>query len=159
MDDRHPGAADPFRPPDIPTEVGCVQCGRTYESYLIEWRDDPGPNGTWCCPTPGCGGAGFLSDIFPTDPDWRDENGNKVDVFDDDPEEDSADDSGEDRWDDDPEDGECDDDEEDWNEFVAEEDEADLWKLEPDVPAGGDDSKDPTRNSQDFGFDEDDTPF
>jgi hypothetical protein len=74
--------SDPFRPPAIPTEVGCLHCGQEYDSYLIEWRvetDDAGNQmGFWCCPTPGCGGRGFGFDIFPTDPDYRDEEGNKM---------------------------------------------------------------------------------
>jgi len=72
---------DIFRPPAIPTEVSCLHCGQVYDSYLIEWRDGAGPAGdpgAWCCPTPGCDGLGFLFDIWPTDPEWRDENGNKV---------------------------------------------------------------------------------
>ena len=70
---------DPFKPPAIPTEVGCLHCGRTFESYLIEWRMETGsdakPHGFWCCPTPGCDGRGFGFDLLPTDPDYRDENG------------------------------------------------------------------------------------
>jgi hypothetical protein len=36
-----------------------------------------------CCPTPGCDGIGFCFDIWPTDPEWRDEHGNRVCFFDD----------------------------------------------------------------------------
>ena len=71
---------DPFRPPAIPTEVCCLHCGQEYESYLMEWREEADAKtgevrGFWCCPTEGCGGAGFGFDIFPTDPEYRDENG------------------------------------------------------------------------------------
>jgi hypothetical protein len=85
---------DPFHPPAIPIEVGCLHCGQTYESYLIEWRietcSDGSQHGFWCCPTPGCGGRGFGCDIFPTDPDWVDEEGNKI-WFSDDEEDDESD--------------------------------------------------------------------
>lgn len=82
--------ADPFRPPEVPVEVSCLHCGRTYDSYLIEWREYYGENdeikGFWCCPTPGCDGLGFGFDILPTDPDYRDEYGGWV-SFDDEEEE------------------------------------------------------------------------
>ncbi len=78
--------SDPFRPPEIPVEVGCLHCGETYDSFLIEWREeqstDGSPQGFWCCPTPGCGGVGFGFDILPTDPNYRDERGGWV-CFDD----------------------------------------------------------------------------
>ena len=68
---------DPFGPPETPTEVSCLHCGETYDSYLIEWRieeDAEGkPHGFWCCPTPGCDGKGFGFDIFPTDPEYQDD--------------------------------------------------------------------------------------
>src|SRR5204863_5896333 len=71
--------SDTFRPPAVNTEVGCLHCQEVYDSYQIEWRegvcDDGRVRGFWCCPTPGCGGRGFGFDIFPTDPDWVDENG------------------------------------------------------------------------------------
>lgn len=74
--------ADPFRPPAISILVGCLHCGQEYDSYRIEWRvatDSHGrPHGFWCCPIAGCGGAGFGCDIFPVDPDYRDENGEKM---------------------------------------------------------------------------------
>ena len=70
---------DPFRPPAIPTEVYCLQCGHEYESYLIQWHEHIDQNGEvqgyWCCPTPDCPGRGFGFDIFPTDPDYRGEDG------------------------------------------------------------------------------------
>jgi hypothetical protein len=74
--------SDPFHPPDIPTEVECLHCGESYESYLIEWRVQPDADGKqhgfWCCPTPGCDGMGFGFDILPTDPEYRDERGGWV---------------------------------------------------------------------------------
>lgn len=81
-DDPH---SDPFAPPEVPTEVCCLHCGQTYESWQIEWREltdldhstDPDQKlaGFWCCPTPGCDGMGFGFDILPTDPDYQDERG------------------------------------------------------------------------------------
>lgn len=75
-------SGDPFGPPAIPTQVGCLHCGQEYESYLIEWRVEPDadgrPHGFWCCPTPGCGGRGFGFDILPTDPDYQDEHGDRI---------------------------------------------------------------------------------
>ena len=80
MRDTSPGADDCFHPPPIPIEVGCLHCGEAYDSYLIHWvEDDTFENGGyWACPTPGCDGKGFCFDIWPTDPEWRDENGEKV---------------------------------------------------------------------------------
>lgn len=71
---------DPFAPPAIPTEVECLHCGEVYDSWRILWQEDEtcAFGGHWCCPTPGCGGLGFLFDIWPTDPEWRDENGELV---------------------------------------------------------------------------------
>src|SRR4051794_25577586 len=74
---------DPFRPPEIPTEVGCIHCQKTYESYLIEWRVFTEPDGKrlgfWMCPTPNCDGKGFLFDILPTDPKYQSDRGGWVD--------------------------------------------------------------------------------
>lgn len=99
--DRNP-QDDPFRPPEVPTLVGCIHCGEEYESYRIEWREfvnDKGETvGFWCCPIPGCDGKGFGFDIFPVDPDYQDERGDLV-SFDD--EDEDWDDDG---WDDDGED-------------------------------------------------------
>jgi len=70
---------DPFGPPPISTEVFCLHCGEEYDSYRIEWRvldmEDGSKHGFWCCPIEGCDGKGFGFDIFPTDPEYRDENG------------------------------------------------------------------------------------
>ena len=86
--------SDPFRPPAVATEVGCLHCGREYDSYLIEWREELGENrealGFWCCPTPGCDGKGFGFDILPTDPDYQDEHGGWV-SFDEDEDEEFSD--------------------------------------------------------------------
>ena len=82
--------SDAFRPPAVNTEVGCLHCQEVYDSYQIEWRegvcDDGRVRGFWCCPTPGCGGRGFGFDILPTDPDYRDEHGDRI-WLDDEPEE------------------------------------------------------------------------
>jgi hypothetical protein len=70
---------DPFAPPVISTVVHCIHCGEEYDSYRIEWRierdADGQPHGFWCCPMEGCDGKGFGFDIFPVDPEYRDENG------------------------------------------------------------------------------------
>lgn len=81
MPEHAPGRDDPFAPPDTPTLVQCVHCGREYESYLIHWVEadpDDSVDGFWCCPTPNCDGKGFLFDILPVDPDYRDERGELV---------------------------------------------------------------------------------
>jgi len=73
---------DPFRPPDVPTEVRCLHCDREYDSSQIVWRESLDENGEtvgfWCCPTPDCDGRGFGFDILPTDPEYRDERGGWV---------------------------------------------------------------------------------
>ena len=95
---------DPFGPPAISTIVGCLHCGEAYDSYRIEWRietDHTGQaHGFWCCPIEGCDGRGFGFDIFPVDPDYRDEDGERMWVSDDDEGDDSLD------MEDDPPDGE-----------------------------------------------------
>ena len=90
MVEASPAERDPFRPPTVPVIVHCLHCDQEYESYLIHWvecaieSDSPG---FWCCPTPGCDGKGFGFDIFPVDPDYRDEEGNLMWMEDDDDEE------------------------------------------------------------------------
>src|SRR5687767_12206478 len=78
---------DPFGPPAVSTLVACLHCGEDYDSYRIEWRiqtDAEGkPHGFWCCPIPGCDGMGFGFDIFPVDPEYRDEDGELMWVSDD----------------------------------------------------------------------------
>ncbi len=93
--------SDPFRPPSVPVEVHCIHCNNEYESYLIAWREelcqDGKTHGFWCCPIPGCDGRGFGFDIFPTDPDYVDENtGEKMWIEDDDDEDDDAIEDGDD---------------------------------------------------------------
>jgi hypothetical protein len=70
---------DPFGPPAISTVVHCIHCGEEYDSYRIEWRIerdlDGQSHGFWCCPMENCDGKGFGFDIFPVDPEYRDENG------------------------------------------------------------------------------------
>lgn len=94
-DDPLDPASDPFKPPAIPTAVSCLHCGEEFDSYLIEWRVETGKSGTpmgfWCCPTPGCDGKGFGFDIFPLDPDYLDENGDRMWSSDEDEEDDDGD--------------------------------------------------------------------
>ncbi len=75
-------SSDPFSPPEVPTEVCCIHCGETYDSWQIEWRtatnQDGVEQGFWCCPMPGCDGMGFGFDILPTDPNYQDERGGWV---------------------------------------------------------------------------------
>jgi hypothetical protein len=89
-------ANDPFGPPAISTVVHCIHCGEEYDSYKIEWRierdDDGTQHGFWCCPMPGCDGKGFGFDIFPVDPDYRDENGELMWSGDDEDDDDDEDD-------------------------------------------------------------------
>lgn len=95
-DPRRPDG-DPFHPPSIATLVHCIHCGEEYDSYRIEWRVEPDasgkPHGRWCCPVPGCDGAGFGFDIFPVDPDYADPDGREIAscFFDDDGEADEDD--------------------------------------------------------------------
>lgn len=146
-DDRD--GAEYFKPPEIPTQICCMQCGEIYESYLIQWRDGEGPpglSGAWCCPTPGCSGVGFLFDIWPTDPEWRDEYGDRVCFFDDD------------------DDDEFDDEEEDFDdELLGDEDWEDADDGQPwDKPFNGEDGPDKNGDSPDdppANLNEDDIPF
>ncbi len=55
---------DPFRPPSKPCDVFCLHCGKEFSSDKIRW-ERRGKEGFWCCPTPGCDGAGYKFDIFP----------------------------------------------------------------------------------------------
>jgi hypothetical protein len=97
--DEHPDfpqpvpGTDPCGPPLVPTLVHCIHCGQEYDSYLIKWVVTPNHEGKlwghWICPIPGCDGAGFCIDIWPVDPEWRNEHGEKVCfTFDDDEESD-----------------------------------------------------------------------
>jgi hypothetical protein len=74
---------DPFAPPDEPCEVTCLHCNRVYDSSLIRWvpyeTSSGRRGGFWVCPVPGCGGAGFTFDIFPTNPDHPANDGWVVD--------------------------------------------------------------------------------
>ncbi len=131
-------SSDSFRPPEIPTLVGCLHCGEEYDSYLIEWRilkaHDGRMRGFWCCPTPGCDGLGFGCDIFPVDPDFRDERGG---------------------WRHDDEDNDEDEDEDEDDEFDSElEDDESLPAIDP--PGGS-----TTANDEDIPWDDedDDIPF
>lgn len=90
---------DPFGPPTVNTEVCCLHCNETYDSYLIEWRvetlSDGREHGFWCCPMSGCDGRGFGFDILPTDPHYRDEHGGWVWDDDEDLEDDNFDEGAE----------------------------------------------------------------
>ena len=81
-DDALDPKGDPFYPPAIPTLVFCLHCQQEYDSYRIEWRvetdQDGRPHGFWCCPIENCDGKGFGFDIFPVDPDYRNEDGEKM---------------------------------------------------------------------------------
>jgi hypothetical protein len=83
---------DPFGPPAISTVVHCIHCGEEYDSYRIEWRIerdlDGQSHGFWCCPMENCDGKGFGFDIFPVDPEYRDENGELMWCSDDEDDED-----------------------------------------------------------------------
>jgi len=82
--------ADGFKPPAEPIEVGCLHCGQVFMSdqmrYVVSLDPDGQEMGFWCCPDPACDGKGFLFDLYPTDPQWRDEEGNLVWSDDDDEE-------------------------------------------------------------------------
>jgi len=73
---------DPFGPPAVSTLVSCLHCGQEYDSYQIVWRIEQNaegrPHGFWCCPIAGCDGKGFGFDIFPVDPEYHDENGERM---------------------------------------------------------------------------------
>jgi hypothetical protein len=134
--------ADPFHPPAVPTEVRCLHCGKEYDSYLIEWRVETGPDGKqqgfWCCPTPGCSGCGFGFDILPTDPHYQDERGGWVW---DDEEEGEEDEFEEDEFDED-EFGEDGFEEEEFDEESLEEDDLRDGPSETETDEGPGDGKD-----------------
>jgi hypothetical protein len=87
---------DPFGPPAVSIVVHCIHCGEEYESDRIEWRIECDSDGTehgfWCCPISGCDGMGFGFDIFPVDPEYRDENGELMWHSDDEDDDDEDDD-------------------------------------------------------------------
>jgi len=117
---------DPFRPPAIPTVVHCIHCGEEYDSYRIEWRverdTDGQAHGYWCCPIHGCGGMGFGFDIFPVDPEYRDENGELMWC---------SDDGNEGEFEDDEfDDGE-------FGEFAELDDEDEDWLVDDETPSQG----------------------
>lgn len=115
MQPRDP-SSDPYAPPAVPCEVRCAHCGHFYDSWQIIWRALDGESeAAWCCPTPGCDGVGFGYDIFPTDPEWIDENGNKLFVSDADLGEDPDDEDFVAFLDDDEEDDDPSVDDEDWD--------------------------------------------
>ncbi len=73
-----PSQRDPFRPPTISVMVHCIHCHKEFDSYRIHWVEEEfegQSQGFWCCPMPGCDGKGFGFDIFPVDPEYRDEDG------------------------------------------------------------------------------------
>ncbi|WP_428939843.1 hypothetical protein [Fontivita pretiosa] len=91
MRDRPPGASDSFRPPDVPIQVFCLHCRRSYDSSLMHWvadRDYPS-GGYWACPTEGCDGKGFTFDIWPADSQWAEQTAGVV-FADDESEDDDA---------------------------------------------------------------------
>lgn len=132
--------ADPFAPPEISTEVCCLHCHETYDSWQIEWRtkisDDGVERSFWCCPMPGCDGIGFGFDILPTDPNYQDEHGGWIH------DEDAEDD--EDEWSEE---------DSDWNEAERT---ASEMELEENIPWDDDDRPDPPRkppaSDSDFPF-------
>lgn len=88
--------SDCFKPPAEPTEVGCLHCQGIFMSdqmtYRIDTNADGEKHGFWCCPDPTCDGKGFGFDLLPTDPNYRDENGDGWVFYDDDEEDDDYDD-------------------------------------------------------------------
>src|SRR5690349_23295785 len=70
---------DPMAPPREPCECYCLHCERVFMSNQMWFQrviNDPGNfPGFWMCPTPNCDGAGYLFDIFPTDPSHPDNDG------------------------------------------------------------------------------------
>ncbi|HKQ49055.1 MAG TPA: hypothetical protein VJZ71_13375 [Phycisphaerae bacterium] len=89
--------SDPFHPPKVPVRVQCIHCDPEYVSDQIEWvvmETAEGPQGFWCCPMPGCDGKSFGFDIFPTDPQYRDEHGNLMWHEDEEPEDEEGNGNG-----------------------------------------------------------------
>ncbi len=68
-----------FPPPAEPIEVHCIHCGRTFTSseMVKRWIEGTAEY-AWCCPDESCDGVGFCFDVWPVDPDWRDEEGEAV---------------------------------------------------------------------------------
>lgn len=60
------GDVDPFGPPSPPVFVECLHCKKKYMSDQMRSRD-----GLWCCPVPGCDGAGYGFDIHKVDQTTR----------------------------------------------------------------------------------------
>lgn len=96
---------DCFKPPAIPTLVHCLHCGEEYESYLIYWEDGVDargkPDGFWSCGIDDCDGRGFGFDIFPLDPDYIGEDGERMWNNDPDTADDDESESAEATWEDD----------------------------------------------------------
>ncbi|MCI0366265.1 MAG: hypothetical protein L0Y44_10175 [Phycisphaerales bacterium] len=79
-DDLPPEALkDCMKPPRQSTLVACLHCGEEYDSWRMAYRvraySDGAVRGFWECGIPGCDGAGFMFDIFPTDPNYVAEDG------------------------------------------------------------------------------------
>jgi hypothetical protein len=56
-----PDFDDPFAPPEIPCEVRCLHCDRSYSSAKMRWNSK---DELWVCPNYAeCGGAGYGMDI------------------------------------------------------------------------------------------------
>jgi hypothetical protein len=68
-----------FPPPADVIDVHCIHCGKTFVSsdMVKRWIDSTAEY-AWCCPDEECDGVGFCFDIWPVDPDWRDEHGDPV---------------------------------------------------------------------------------
>jgi hypothetical protein len=60
-----PDFNDPFGPPEIPCQVRCLHCDKSYSS--ADMRRD-GKSELWVCPNyKECGGAGYGMDIHDVD--------------------------------------------------------------------------------------------
>ena len=104
---------------------------RGIRQLQIEWRverdADGNSHGFWCCPMPGCDGKGFGFDIFPVDPEYRDENGELMWCSDDG-------DDDEDEFDDDEFDDEA---FAEFDELDDEDEEEEDWLLDDEAPSRG----------------------